>query len=205
MENIKSKLTQLWVNTYTSMCSKFAKLSSKFITVKKIYVVNNTNYNIYLQYLFVKFLLFLQQIPVIKYIIYCPLHYLNKTYHTIKLKLIDNITDYNIILHNINLVNICDFVNKFHFDINEKIMHHKSIIIDIKHNNTSIKKLLDSYADKSKKYNHTIKNILQLKKIKVNDNDIITVSYLHFCKKNQIDYKINDVIDKHISDVYKLS
>ena len=82
------------------------------------------------------------------------------------------------------------------------MMQKKYIITDILLKDTSIKNLINHYSDSSKTYNHTLRNLLKIKNIKHDNNDIIKVQYLVLITKKIREYNINDILDKHTTELY---
>ena len=120
-----------------------------------------------------------------------------------------NIRD--IIFHNKNMLQIVNTINHLKHDINETIMNKKYIISDIvlidnlNQTTISLKKLLDHYSDKSKKYDHQIKNLLNLKKIQHSENYTLQIKYIYLLKYNIKTYILKDIYDWHICDIYNFS
>jgi hypothetical protein len=115
----------------------------------------------------------------------------------------------NIIYKNISSYNLSkniktNYSDENLFNENEIMMMKKKIVLDIfykdnANNKTSIKNLIENYADKNKKYNdNKIKNILLLENI---DKNKIYLTYLQGIRRQEKEYNLEE-IDYHVSDIY---
>lgn len=181
----------IFITIYNSIFNIYYYVWSIFFTIVKIYgIKNNNKYNLYTEYLLLKFLLLF------------GIKINTTTYDYIKIELYNDITR-NILCSNANLYNVIIDINKIKYDINELTMNKKCITTNISLNDISIKDLIEHYSDKSKIFNHTIKNLLSYKNITYNENnDELIITYFQG-KKNIKKLFLKNIINIHISDLYE--
>lgn len=169
--------------------------------ITKIYSVdrNGNKKNLYLIYLLLK-------IPLIsKY--FCWM--VDKKNYLTKIEISNNTCTRNIVFKELSII---DIVNKIPLlikdidDSNEVIMGKANcIIMDVTINNTSIKNLIEHYADRSGKYDHSLINILKLKQYKLLKMDNkVQIIYIRSFKREMREFKLKDIVGLHVSDLYRI-
>lgn len=120
-------------------------------------------------------------------------YYNDKKYNLIKVKYFNGVSFKNILLNNyqISLIN-----NKNNHDFYKLDLQHNLIIKLVKVDNINLTKQFIKYN------NSNIQNILLLKKINYNDDSILYIEYLKNFKKYNKNYKINDVLNININDLF---
>lgn len=183
-----------------SIC-KYVK--AQFFSIIKIYSIDEkgTKNNLYYKYLLLKYL---SKIPFVA-------KYANTTAHLIKVEISNKDSTRDIIFKDsslIEIVNNIPLLKKEVSDINEVLMHKPNcIVMDILLDKTSIKNLIEHYADRSKKYDHSLANVLKLKKKDYNEmnlNSKIVISYIESFERKVKEYNTIDMLDVHVSDLYKI-
>src|SRR5438132_670118 len=132
----------MWfIKLYNLFFNFYYYIWSLLFTVVKIYgVKDGERKNLYWQYIMAKIL-------GIK----------SDTYDVIKMETYNGITR-NIIWDSATVNDVVDGMSNIKYDVNELIMHKNCIVLDIFLNGLSIKDLVEHYADRSKVFNHNIRN-----------------------------------------------
>lgn len=216
---LRSIFMNIYLRIINLILNIFNFIKSIFFKVTKIYTLNfdtNKQQNIYSKYILCKVFIicisFCSKIPLFgKYMDKIGSSFINiydSKHDLMKIEIFINGVFKDIIYENVNIRDVIKKINKMVYDINDSIMNKKFIVTDIELDTNyklSLKKLFDHYSDKSKKYDHSIKNILLLKNINHTENDLITIKYLQMLKYKEIKYKLGDVYNNHICDIYNLS
>lgn len=163
-------------------------IRSCLIRVNKIYAINGSKKeNLYLEYLKANMRMCVT----------------DKKYKLVKVEIMNHEYVRDLVFANITMSELIDLIYKVKFDANELLLQKKYIVTDIKLNSYgTVKKIFDHYADRSKIYNHSLRNMFLLKNIPWNDDDVIEVNYLKINGKHTNKFNISDVIDRHISELY---
>lgn len=213
----KSIFTNICIKTLSSFLYIKNTIRTYLFNVIKIYSINSgKKYNLYTKYVLYKFIynyaLSLNNIYLIGPYMRNNIIHLLKTWDNnislIKLELFKNNSSKDIIFENLKMLDVIGKLNNIDHDINDNIMAKKCIITDVslqnKDGKCSIKNIIEHYSDKSKKYDHTIKNILMIKNINHTMDDTIEIRYIHNLKRQHQKYILRDIYNDHICDLYNI-
>lgn len=216
---LRSIFIELVMKLLNWILTTYIYIKSVFFKVLKIYTITESGEKkcLYNKYLLAKIYIhmynYFNYIPIYGKCIndYCKKIINNNKNSLIKIETYEKGNIRDIIFHNKNMLQIVNTINHLKHDINETIMNKKYIISDIvlidnlNQTTISLKKLLDHYSDKSKKYDHQIKNLLNLKKIQHSENYTLQIKYIYLLKYNIKTYILKDIYDWHICDIYNFS
>lgn len=232
---IKSKILKILIYKYfllvTFLKTSWSKIKSFFIKVNSIYTIdisNNKQVNIYYWYLLykliekiknmTKYLLFSNIKVVVNKYLEKILTIMNFKSPLITLEVTDGKIKRNLIYENKYFNEVMNDILSIEFDINELLLNKKCLVKDINLiktelinneeivNKYSIKKIIEKYSDRSKKYTcHTLKNILLINNIYYDNNSELEIEYFKIpvgkvVKKELLKYKVNS----HITEIYDL-
>lgn len=132
----------------------------------------------------------------------------DEKYKLVQMEIIQNNSNRKIIFENNNLSEIIDKIENVNYDVNDYIMNKKCIISEInlvkENNKIPLKKIFDQYSDRTKLFDHKIKNILTLNGVQYNETDTLEIKYINFPKREQKFYNFMNIINWHIFDIYNL-
>jgi hypothetical protein len=221
IDDIKLYLFDIFLTIKTLIKNLIWKIKTILYRINKIYYIkNNKKNNLYQKYIYYKCILFIKNIfnKIPKINNYTNTYFsnlltkCNKQYNLVKVEVISKESKRDLFFVNKSFDYIVNRLDEVDFDINELLLHQNCIITDISliykndEKTISIKQLIEHYPDRSKKYEcHTLRNILEFKKIKYDDSVQLEIKYikLPFGKKIKT-YELKDKLDNHLSDLFNI-
>lgn len=192
----------------------FDVVNSCLFNVKKIHAHNTYNgkkakYNLYINYIIVKNCLYLKKMDytIINVMTIPFLYFFNQKNNIVNLEIENNkyACRRNLIFTNKTIEDIINHIPSINYDVNELIMQNKpKIITDIQLNDKSIKHIIEKYSDKSQKYEHTLKNILDTEldmKNGIEYKNIDKLQITFFPKKHQV-HNLGDFLNEHVTKIF---
>lgn len=174
---------------------------------------NNKMHSIYINFIIIKIIRYIENIKyfghITTFIIKLIININYDKYNLVQVKIKQNNVYKQIIIENSNMNEIIYKINNICDNMNDNIMNNKYIITEINllndiNNSIPLKKILDLYLDKNRLFEQKIKYILTFNNILYNSSNFIIIKYFKHLKKEQKIYKLMNILDWHIYDIYNL-